>query len=292
MPVTGSFPEQPSLPDGVTLRTRGEVESLVLELPGGGSGEVALHGGHVLSWCPPGRGEVLFVSEQARFEPGTAIRGGIPVCFPWFGPGRSGEMAPAHGWARTSQWSLVDVERADDGLAVTLRTSGPLGEPGAPEGTLTLVVRVGAMLRLEVVLEAEPGAGAEIALHSYFRVPDLKAVAVEGLDGAGYLDQLTGERHRQEGDVTFEAETDRVYEADGPLVLRGVAGGGALRLTPEGLGSAVLWNPWADKAARTADLGDDEWRGFVCVEIGAVRDRALVVPQAGRVSGAVSLEIL
>lgn len=268
-----------ALPDGVTLSTRGGVERLEIDLPGGVRGAVALQGGHVLSWCPPGADDVLFLSRHARFEPGVAVRGGVPVCFPWFGPGRSGEAEPAHGWARTAPWELVSVTTPDAGARVTLRVGGAL-ESGVA-CTLTLEVFLGAELVVDVLLEAPEGETAEIALHSYLRVASVDAARVEGLEGAGYLDQLTGERHRQVGGVTFTEETDRVYELDGPVVLR-TGGSRDVEIVGQGLGSAVVWNPWVDKAARTKDLGDDEWREFVCVEAGAVRERALVVGPGGR----------
>jgi glucose-6-phosphate 1-epimerase len=117
----------------------------------------------------------------------------------------------------------------------------------------------------------------ELALHTYLRVGDVRHVSVKGLDGASYLDKVTGQRELQAGDVTLTAQTDRVYDRAGDIVVTDPVLGRRLLITTEGAASTIVWNPWVAKAAAMPDFGDDEWPGMLCIEGGNVLDHAVTL---------------
>lgn len=224
----------------------------------------AIHeqGAHLVTWTPTGEQPVLWVSRDTLLEEGAAIRGGVPICFPWFGPGRSGDRKPSHGPARTTRWEPVVIEEARAELTLTL-------------GALRATYAVRAGRRLELALRVtNVGSQEETyeeALHTYLAVGDVRQVSLEGLDRASYVDKTDqGATRRQEGPVTLRGETDRVYRSACPVTVVDPVLGRRLRITTSGSASTVVWNPWADKAAGLADMGDDEWTGMVCVEGGNV----------------------
>ena len=200
-----------ALPDGVALDESGGSARLRIATPAV-AGEISLNGATVTSWRPTGQSaDVLFVSPHTSFSPGKAIRGGIPLCGPWFGPGRKGDRTPAHGFLRTSQWRVADVTREQDDVRVILRLTS--------DAVFTLSVTMGSAL--DVVLAVDAGTSAldvEWALHSYLRVGDVREVRLSGLDGADYVDKVAeGVRTRQDGPVALVEETDRVYARATPV---------------------------------------------------------------------------
>ena len=218
-----------ALPESVTLADgEGGLPLLRVRAPGGAA-EVYLHGAQVTAWTPAGQAPVIWMSRRSLFEPGRAIRGGVPICFPWFGPGRNGEMSPAHGFARVADWKLDGARQDGDAVVVTLRlTDGDVvGLPGAelwPYRFEALYrITVGAELGLELSVR-NTGAEAvtfEEALHTYLGVSDVREVQVDGLDGATYADKTSGGALvRQEGPVVFTGETDRVYRSSADVSVR------------------------------------------------------------------------
>ncbi|WP_454085510.1 D-hexose-6-phosphate mutarotase [Georgenia sp. Marseille-Q6866] len=268
-----------ALPDSVTA-AEGEGGLPILRVATAlATGEVYLHGAHVTAWTPAGADPVLWVSNASRFVPGEAIRGGVPICFPWFGAGREPGLAPPpHGFARLAPWRLVAAEE-DDGGAVTLTLeltdADAAGVPAAqawPHAfTATYAVTFGRELTLALTVEntGEGEISYEEALHTYLAVADARTTTVQGLDGATYLDKAPGggpDHVTQRGDVTFTAETDRVYDSTGTAVVVDESAGRRIGIEKEGSANTVVWNPWVDKAAAMPDYGDDEWPSMVCVE--------------------------
>ena len=231
-------------------------------------GEVYLQGAHVTRWIPAAQRPVIFLSPNSAFAPGRAIRGGIPVVFPWFGPHPSDPQAPQHGYARTRPWLFAGA--AGGALQFEL---------AAEPFRLRYDVAFGATLALALTVEnrSSQEAGFEAALHSYFAVSDVAAVAVEGLAGCTYLDKPDGMRRKlQAGDVTFAGETDRVYLDTPPqLAIHDPGWRRRIAIDKTGAAATIVWNPWRDKAAAMADLGAEAWRGLVCVETGNVADNAV-----------------
>ena len=237
------------------------------------SGEIYLHGAQVTSWQPAGFDEVLFVSHQSSWADGRAIRGGIPVCFPWFREKAEDAKAPSHGFVRTKAWQLDSVEGGEVRLSTASDASTLAWWPY--EFQLELRVGFGARLVQELVMRntGDRPLRFEEALHTYFRVGAAESVVIRGLDGVGYLDNMDGNREkRQQGDVVFSAQTDRAYldtthtvEILDPVLRR------RIRVEKESSRTTVVWNPWSTGAQTMADLGDAEWRTMVCVEASNIR---------------------
>ena len=251
------------------------------------SGEVYLHGAHVTHYQPAGQEPVLFVSRESRWEDGKAIRGGVPICFPWFGPLEGRDTAPAHGFARTSLWDVNATRLEPDGSATVVLELKRAEDrdafwPHAFRALLT--VTFGPMLRMELSVfhvRGEPFMFEE-ALHSYFHVGDVREVRVTGLGGTAYLDKTQAGREMMEGlaSLRITAETDRVYldttarcVIDDPKLNRKIS------VSKEGSNSTVLWNPWIAKSKAMSDFGDEEWPGMLCIETCNVGQSAVKLSQ-------------
>lgn len=234
------------------------------------SGEVHDQGAQVTRWAPAGAAPVLYVSTAASLETGRSIRGGVPVCWPWFGPGRGGGMEPAHGFVRTAPWHLVEQEAEGEDVVVTHRvSSAEVSAANWPHSyDLELRTRFGAALELTLTT-TNTGTEhfvVEEALHAYLAVGDVRQVTLDGLDGRSFFDKVTGAERVQSGPVRFTGETDSVFRTSEPVVLDDPALDRQLVVSTEGAANVVVWNPWAEKAAGVADIGDDDWTGFLCVE--------------------------
>ncbi len=239
--------------------------------------EIYLYGAQVMSWRPVGAEEVIFVSGQSRWEKGRAVRGGIPVCFPWF-RGKAGDpAAPAHGFVRTREWSLEDVSLEEDG-SVTVECATESDEESRRwwphEFRLLHRITVGKTLRLELAATntGRSRLRMEEALHTYFRVGDVERVEVSGLDGVRYLDNTDGNREKtQAGALRLDRSTDNAYmHAGGAVEIVDPVLGRSLRTEKENSGTTIVWNPWQQGAAKLADLGDEEWHPMICVEGGNI----------------------
>lgn len=276
------------LPESVTLATGEGGLDLLRVATTRATAEVYLHGAHVSAWTPAGEQPVLWVSSHSTFAPGQAIRGGIPVCFPWFGAGRSPGLAPAHGFARLVTWRLVAAHDDDGEVTLVLRlTSADVVDLAAAAAwphdfEATVTVRIGGELgvSLQVRNTGEQEISYEEALHTYLSVADVRTTRVLGLDGARYLDKAATDGPTvvtQDGDLTFSAETDRVYSSAGTAVVDDGSSGRRIGAAKEGSAHTVVWNPWVAKAAAMPDFGDDEWPGMVCLEAANALDEAIVL---------------
>ena len=275
---------------------RGGLRRLVLTAADGARAEVYEHGAHVTSWVPAGGDEQLFVSSRSEYRAGAAIRGGVPVIFPQFGPG----PLPRHGFARTARWDVTDVGAGDGGSAratLALRDSPDTRAlwPAAFLAELTVeVVAQGLAIRLDVRNTGADPLRFTAALHSYLAVRDAAGAAVHGLRGTRYRDQAGGGRESVDDTpaVRFAGEVDRLYLAP-PAELRLDDEGAparAVAIRADGFPDVVVWNPGAEKARALPDLGD-EHRRMVCVEAAAAGDAVVVAPGA-RWSGAQRLTLL
>lgn len=234
------------------------------------AGELYLHGAHVTAWQPRGAEPVLFMSEASSFERGEPIRGGVPICFPWFGPKADDADAPSHGLARLRTWQLTGADADDAGVTLELAA---IIEPF--RATYRVAFGETLTMTLRVQNAGDEPARFEEALHTYLRVGDVKQVEVRGLEGARYLDKAEGGRHTRQGDepIRFTGETDRVYlDTRAECAVRDPALGRTIHVTKEGSDATVVWNPWVAKSAAMPDFGDDEWPNMVCVEAANVAD--------------------
>jgi glucose-6-phosphate 1-epimerase len=247
------------------------------------SAEIYLHGAQVTSWKPAGGDEVLFLSAESRFEDGKAIRGGIPICFPWFRGKADDAKAPAHGVVRTKEWNLVSVAQAGEDVVVTLTTqSDDVSRRWWPhEFRAVYRVTVGVRLGLEFTV-TNMGSTAlrfEEALHTYHRVGDAAKIRVAGLDGTAYLDNMDGNREKMlHGDVVMTGQMDNAYlNTRAALEVIDSVLGRRIRTEKKNSITTVVWNPWEAGAKALADLGDDEWHQMACVEASNILGAAVEV---------------
>lgn len=246
----------------------------------GAEASIALHGAHVLSYTPQGAKPILWLSKEAIFKDGKAIRGGIPVCWPWFANHPSEPNYPAHGVARTSSWTVIDTAPAS--LTLELQAD----ETTRQHFPHNFVLRLQATLSdtLEVKLSIHnPGPDAFTytgALHTYFAVSHIDRARVEGLDGRPYIDSIDGKsRKTQSGPIHFKEEVDRIYlETEDDCLVCDEGWDRTIRIEKEGSRSTVVWNPWIAKAQRMADFGDQEYQEMLCVETTNAADDAMAVP--------------
>ncbi|MGC4154353.1 MAG: D-hexose-6-phosphate mutarotase [Propionicimonas sp.] len=233
-------------------------------------------GAHVLAWQPAGHRPVLWVSTRSAFRPGAAVRGGIPVVFPWFGKGPDGDRTPPHGYGRIVDWQREDVTEQDGHLRATYRLAA---RDGFPSALLTADFRTARLdVQLTIVNDTDAAVTVEAALHTYFAVGDIHQVSIDGFDQANYVDTVVGADPGpfvQQGPITFSAETDHTYRHNGTAVLHDPVWNRMITVAKNGSESTVVWNPWIDKSASMADFGDDEWLQMVCIEAANVRDSAL-----------------
>ena len=244
---------------------------------------VALQGAHVIEWQPHGGAPVLFISSRSLFQPGKAIRGGVPLIFPWFGAKADDPKAPQHGFARSSEWQLGAVAKDAKGavrLTLALAADDATRRVWPHDFTARYQVVIGETL--EMALEVENTSSHpfsfEEALHTYLAVADAREIAVTGLAGTTYIDKVDGfKRKRQEApQIRLSGETDSVY-LDTPATCVVDDAGLRRRLVVDKSGSVstVVWNPWQEKAGGMSDFGPDEWPKMVCVETANAADNAV-----------------
>lgn len=236
------------------------------------SAVVALQGAQVLSYVPAGGEEVLWLSPVAQLGTAKAVRGGIPVCWPWFGPHPGDASKPAHGFVRAAPWQVIETAADDRATRVTLRFDATTIDPALwpHQAIATLTVELGDSLKvtLETVNEGSNELRLSQALHSYFTVGDVAHAVISGLDQRRYIDQLDRSAAPvQSGDILIAAEVDRIYQdtAD-DVIITGASGGRAIKVAKSGSASTVVWNPWLEKGERLGDLGAGGHFRFVCIE--------------------------
>lgn len=271
----------PALPPSVRLDGTGALPMLRVDGADGWA-VVSLHGAHVTQWGPHGEPSALWLSPLSRFDERSAIRGGIPVCFPWFGPSAGHPEAPRHGFARTSLWTLDGAE--DDGHDVTVRLSlhdddrtRASAWPHPFSAVLTVVVGARLTVSLEVTSTGDRPVAYEEALHTYLAVTDVTRTEVTGLEEIPYVDKTAdgAQRPGEPRALRLTGETDRIYPGALAPVTVLDAGGRWTQVTKQGSASTVVWNPWRDGARATSDMDDDGWRTMVCVEAANVGPAAV-----------------
>jgi len=251
---------------------------------------VSLYAGQVLSWRPKAmQHDVLFLSERAYFQAGKAIKGGVPVCWPWFGPDPQGKGRPAHGFARTSEWEVISTAALDTGathlvLGLTLNDRTRSLWDGDIEAQLDITA--GNTLRLALTTHNRGTQAIELsqALHTYFAVGDIAKTSVRGLEDRTYIDKADGSRQKvQSGAVTVSAEVDRIYTGvDRELQIHDAAFERVIHIRAWGSASAVMWNPWQAVAAGMADLNDEDYRHLLCVETANAGPDAVMLAAGAR----------
>jgi len=252
-------------------------DAIRLTAPDGATATLSLHGGHVLSWQPPGAAEQLYLSPRSEFALGKAIRGGVPVIFPQFN--ERGPL-PKHGFARTALWELVSLEQGkDDALAVMrLRDNDETRRLWPHAFELEVSVRVGGR-SLDIELACENLGDAPLqfsaALHTYLRVADLDAVSVEGFSGLRYWDSIKQAEALQRMDLLLTGEKgvldlDRIYFGvkERPLLM--AEDRRQVIIRQQGFEDTVVWNPGPERCAKLADMPPEGWSEMLCVEAACI----------------------
>lgn len=251
------------------------------------SATIQLQGAHLTAWTPNNSEAVIWLSAAATFQENKSIRGGIPVCWPWFGEHSSNSDYPAHGFARTKQWQIDSIEILDSGatqLILSLAKSNMPFTQWPFETRLECIFTIGHTLEVELVTfnHSEKNIVIGEALHSYFNVSDTRNITITGLHECHYLDKLDAFKLKtQSGNIKIQQEIDRVYIAtnqdniiDDPGLNR------RIRISKKGSFSTIVWNPWLETANKMADLGTDGYLSMICVESGnAAQDVITIAPK-------------
>ena len=288
-----------------------EFHSLIFKIGKGGipvveikndqsSAAISLQGAHVLSWVPAGEDDVIWLSDEAKFAVGKSVRGGVPICWPWFGPHEENAAYPAHGFARTVLWQVIKTEAISAGetqitfqldtrqLDDSLQAMWPL--PTIAEYRLTIAKTL--TMELTTFNHSDQLMNIGQALHTYFKVDDVSCTKVLGLEGKDYLDKTDGfTRKTQVGAVTISEEVDRVYlETADDLIINDNKR--KIVITKQGSESTVVWNPWKEIADKMGDLGEDGYLEMLCVESANAMEDTVDIEAGGSYSLRVTYELM
>lgn len=245
--------------------------------------QLYVQGAHLAQWTPRGRRPLLFVSSKSLFATGKAIRGGVPIIFPWFGARGGGQPGPAHGFARSVEWAVEGTKLRDDGKVEIRLTLAPSDTTrGFFDAAFDLRYRVTLGSELEMELETrnegtEPFSYEE-ALHTYFAIADIDQASVSGLEGTTYIDKTDGFKRKTLGSeaVRIGEETDQVHLNTGAAcVVHDPVWHRRIIVEKSGSDSTVVWNPWIEKARGMADMAEGDWKGMICVETANAADNAV-----------------
>nr|WP_321451945.1 D-hexose-6-phosphate mutarotase [uncultured Carboxylicivirga sp.] len=232
--------------------------------------KISLYGAQVLSFIPKGGKDLLFVSSETLYEEGKAIRGGIPVCWPWFNAHPTDSTKPSHGFARISFWEVLSTSKKEDEIiiALGLKSDDNTKKYFPYEFEAVLEVSVGKSLNVELTTK---NIGSELfdvsaALHTYFNISDISTIKLQGLHQTKYKDDVLDIEAVQEAEmITFSGRTDRRYR-DTESEVAIIDTDRTIHVGKKGSKITVVWNPGAELASQMADLGDSDYKKMVCVE--------------------------
>jgi D-hexose-6-phosphate mutarotase len=252
------------------------------------SATIALQGAHVMTWTPRRQHPVIWLSRAAKFAAGKSIRGGVPICWPWFGAHATEAKYPGHGFARTVMWEVIETETLHDGrtrLAFRIIQDDASRALWPHPSEALYIVTVGSSLEMELVTRNTGKAAVTIgdALHTYFAVSDIRACRIHGLGHCPYLDKADGGKKKQQvGPVTVDAEVDRIYlDSTADILIDDPGLNRRIRVAKRGSRSSVVWNPWIEKAAKMGDFGPNGYLNMVCVESSNAADDVVQIPAGG-----------
>jgi len=261
------------IPNVLRFDEHGGLTRAVVTAPAA-SATVYLQGAHITHWQPAGEEPVLFLSQKSDFAPGKAIRGGVPIAFPWFATDSKedrfqGKPGPSHGFARIQDWTLSFAALSGDDLHLTF-TLAPTElsrQMGFDRFRLAfeLVIGRGLTMRLAVANDAETPLVFEEALHTYFSVADVRQVSITGLEPTGYIDKTDNFRAKPAAHAPLVPTgfTDRVYaNTTATCAIHDAAGKRTITIEKQNSNTTVVFNPWRD----LPDMGPEEWQKMICVE--------------------------
>ena len=256
-----TLPVQEQITPYISQRQIGELPVVVVNHPKVRAA-VTLQGAHLLTWQPSGEKPVLWLSSETAFKNGVAIRGGIPICWPWFGP--AGQ--PAHGFARNLPWTLTAHDEDESGviLTFTLEQSAESKKHWPHDFCLIARFKLGEVCEME--LESHGEYEYTAALHTYFNIGDITQIDVSCL-GSPYIDKVNPGTGEQQGNLTFATRTDRIYTKPEPFsVITDKALQRVIEVHHHNNTDVVAWNPWSELSVSMADMPNDGYKTMVCVE--------------------------
>jgi glucose-6-phosphate 1-epimerase len=270
------------IPDALRFeKTPGGLVRAVVTTPAA-EATIYLQGAHVAVWKPAGERPVLFLSSRSLFVSGKAIRGGVPVIFPWFGPRSDGKPGPQHGFARTMEWTIEETGLRDGrvAIALTLQPNQTTRDWGYTAFHVRLRVIIGAELELELETrnDADQPLTYEEALHAYFAVADIHQASILGLEDTTYIDKTDAFRRKKLGHepLCITKETDQVHvNTKATCIIHDPVWNRRITIEKAGSDSTVVWNPWAEKTSAMSDMALEEWKQMLCIETANAADNAV-----------------
>lgn len=233
------------------------------------TGEICLYGGHVLHWQPNGEREVFWLSDDATYTSGTAIRGGIPLCWPWFGPHQKGDVKGNHGFARNSIWQLASAELTEQGAIIEITLQGENQHALWPESfTLKQSIFIGKTFsqRLAITNHANHAVEYSCAIHSYFSVSNPENCQVPVLERSAFDDKITQCSEQPQALPNCVGPLDRIYYNEQVAELIDNEWQRKIVVTPVDTKQWVLWNPGTEVADNMADVHSGGEQEYVCLE--------------------------
>lgn len=257
-----SLPVVTQITPYLSQRQVGDLPAIVISHPKVRAA-ITLQGAHLIAWQPSGEKPVIWLSDKTPFSPGKAIRGGVPICWPWFGP--AGE--PAHGFARNQTWTLSAHDENDEGVILTFVLESNAQTKKLWPHDFTLFARFRLGQHCEIELEAHGDYEATAALHSYFTVADIAEVEVSGL-GKTYIDKVENNvQGTSEGKQRYPGRVDRIFtQTEDCSVIHDKAGQRLIEVYHHHHSDVVTWNPGVELSCSMADMANDGYRTLVCVE--------------------------
>lgn len=248
--------------------------------------EITLLGAHVLSFIPRDQADLLWLSPASPFQSGVAIRGGIPLCWPWFGAHGDNASLPMHGFARVSDWRLEEITALSAGqtsIVLSLKDNETTRQMWPHQFDLRLQIDIGQDLQLTLITRntgATPLPLAQ-AVHTYFNISHVDQVSISGYDGAKYYDKVAGGEKCHTGDILLEREIDAVFQGcPGQSVIKDAGLKRQIIIDKQGSDSAVVWNPWVEKSKTLSGFHPQAYQNMVCVETANVgADAKVIQPQ-------------
>lgn len=247
---------------------------------------IALQGAHVMHWQPKTATEpVLWLSSNARYTEGRSIRGGIPICWPWFGAHPTDSSYCPHGFARVIPWKVLQTSILANGatrLLLEMTHTDVTKKQLSYDYRFVLAITIGQTLRLEMMttnLASHPFMIGE-AFHTYFNISDVDHIEITGLENLMFSDKVAGyERNVQHGPIKFNGEFDRVYlNSRRDCVIHDAGYERKIRVTKSCSHTTIIWTPWGEKASQMGDMGaDNEWRKMICLESANAMENSVTI---------------
>ncbi|MDR0805810.1 MAG: D-hexose-6-phosphate mutarotase [Enterobacteriaceae bacterium] len=262
-----SLPIEQQLTPYLTLRKKGELPIIVVNHPKA-RGAIALQGAHLLAWQPNGEEPVIWLSEKSLFKAGEPIRGGIPICWPWFGKVNT----PPHGFARNEEWRLTAHDESDHCVWLTFSLKDNENTRKIWPHSFCLIARIKIGTCCEIELESHgDDYSITAALHSYFNIGDINQVKVCGL-GNHYFDKIAGGTYdTSDKKLTFNGTVDRIYtQPEAFSVIQDPVLGRSIEIHHRNANDVVAWNPGAEGTSGINDMANDGYKKMVCVETASV----------------------